>query len=55
MIALRAQPPVSAEWDDITFSGENEELLAHKMREFLEEAGWELMGATDGGEFEELP
>lgn len=54
MIVLRAQPPLGLEWDDITFSGENEELLAHKMQDWLEEAGWELMAATDGGEFEEL-
>lgn len=55
MIVLRATPPTGLEWDDISFSGENEEMLAHKMQEWLEEAGWELLGAVDGGNFEELP
>mgnify|MGYP001577636258 CR=1 FL=1 len=54
MISLRAQPPSGVEWDDLTFSGENEEMLSHLVATTLLNAGWEILGSTDGGEFEEV-
>jgi len=53
MISFRATPPDGIDWDTASFSGENEELLAHLFAKMLEDAGWTLLAARDGGDFEE--
>jgi hypothetical protein len=54
MISFRARASDSLYWEEINFSGEQEELLAHLFGDFLHQAGWEFLTSTDGGEFEEL-
>lgn len=51
MISFRARPPQGLEWDDISFAGENEDLLSHYLSTTLEEAGWEFLVSQDGGDF----
>tara|TARA_R110000868_G_scaffold51197_2_gene162657 strand:+ start:527 stop:703 length:177 start_codon:yes stop_codon:yes gene_type:complete len=54
MIAFRAQPPQGDEWDHISFSGDNEELLSHLFIAMITDAGWETLISQDGGDFTPL-
>ena len=40
----------SDDYDDLTFSGENEELLAHLTSDMLVAAGWTILAAIDCGD-----
>jgi len=51
MISFRARPPQGIEWDDISFSGDNEELLSHYFSRMLDTAGWDFLVAQDGGDY----
>lgn len=54
MISFRAQPPQSDDYDSLTFQGENESLLAHLVGEMLQGAGWSVLSAHNGDDYEEL-
>lgn len=54
MITFRARHESSDNWTETSFSGEDEDLLAHLFARHLAEAGWELLVSEAGGEFEEL-
>lgn len=54
MITFRARPEGGVDWTEASFSGEDEELLAHAVALRLNECGWEMLVSQSAGEFEPL-
>lgn len=51
MQSFRARPDGSTEWESLSFDGDHEDLLAHMVRNYLEEHGWEFLpdATREGG------
>lgn len=49
MIHFRCRPADALEWEEASFSGEQEDLLAHLFARFLGQGGWEFLAADDEG------